>query len=121
MLQKETPVVRKENSVALCTRTPHSWTLRSVKHSKLNSTCISYQRGTTTKSINFTYNLSFGNTTNSRITRHLSNLIHIHCNEENIGSHLCSGIRSLTSSMTSTNNNYIKFSLHLAKSFVPRN
>jgi hypothetical protein len=58
--------------------------------------------------------LSFRYTAHGRIARHLGDGLHIHGNQENRRSHVCSSSSSFTPGMTGTYYNNIVFFKHVA-------
>ena len=73
--QLQSPRFRKTHTVRLCTRTPHSRTLRLVEHFKLNSGFISDNPHIAPQGIYFAYYLPLGNTSHSRVTAHLGDML----------------------------------------------
>jgi hypothetical protein len=59
---------RKSLPVALSSRTPHCRTFAFIKHPELYHTPVCHNSAHTTKCIDLSYNLTFSNSTHSRVT-----------------------------------------------------
>src|ERR1035438_7787359 len=78
LLKHFSPFVRKHRAVVLRTRTPHRRTFASVQHSELNGGSVGNNSRISAKCIYLANNLSFCNSSHSRIARHLRDLGHVH-------------------------------------------
>src|SRR5690554_4965381 len=88
VLQHLPPFTGKCHAVALGPGTPHSWTFRSVEHSELDHGMIGYDAAITIHCVDFTDDLSFGNSAHGRVAGHLCDGVHIHSDQHNPGSHI---------------------------------
>jgi hypothetical protein len=62
----------------------------------------------TAEGINFTDNVPFGNTPDSRIARHLPDQVEIQCDQRGLRAHTRCGRGGFATCMTSPNNNYVE-------------
>ena len=75
----------------------------------MNARSIDYFAHQSAKSINFTNNVSFSNTSNCRIARHLSKHIDMRSNQENFISFFSAYVSSFNTCMPSADNDNIDF------------
>ena len=87
VVERCSPLPNEFTSVALCPWTPHRGTLSDVQHAELYGSFISYSAHLSTQSIDFSNDLSLCNSTHSRITTHLTYLVHIHCYQAGFSPH----------------------------------
>ena len=90
-------------TIALGSWTPHGRTFRTIEHTKLDGCGISDQSHLSSHGINLTHNLSFGNTTDGRIARHLCNLVHVHGYQTGLCAHVGSSASRFTTGVSSSN------------------
>ena len=114
------PLPNEFSSVALSPRTPDSRPLTYVEHTELYRRGICHQSHLTSKRINLTHYLTFGDTSDSRIARHLRNLIHIHCYQTGLGTHIGAGTSGLATCVTTSDNEHIIVKLHILQSISER-
>ena len=99
-------------TVALCSRTPHGGTFRTVEHPELNGSAVGDYTHSSSESINLAYYLSFGDTTDGRVARHLCNLVHVHGDETCLGTEACRSACCLTASMSASDDYNIVEKFH---------
>ncbi len=107
-----TPCVYVFCTVTLHTGTPHSRSFGAVKHAELHGSAVSNNAHLSAHGIYLPDNLPFGYTANCRITRHLTDTVHIFGNQQGRRPETCGGNRSLASGVTATYNYDIKFKFH---------
>ncbi len=78
ILQNLPPGPDELATVALCTRAPHGWAFRAVEHAELNGGLVRHDTHLSSQCVDLAHNLSFGNASDSRITTHLGNFVHVH-------------------------------------------
>ena len=78
IFQNMPPGFNKAGTITLRSRAPHSRTFTPIQHPELNGCPIGYNPHKATHRIDFTNDLSFGDSSDSRITTHLRNLVHVH-------------------------------------------
>ena len=118
-IEMSAPLPNEFPSIALSSWTPHSRTLAYVQHTELYGGGISHQTHLTSKRINLTYNLTFGDTTNSWVARHLRNLIHVHRHQTGLSTHIGRSAGCLTTCMTTSDNDDIILQNHNQCLFLP--
>ena len=106
-IESFSPLPDKLASVALGTRAPNGRPFANVQHTELDGGGISHQTHLSAKGIDLSYNLPLGDASDGRVARHLGNLIHVHCHQTSLGTHIGTGTSCLTACMTSSNDDYI--------------
>ena len=118
VLQYLAPCPDEFSTVALCPRAPHRRSFRQVEHTELEAAAVGHDAHHAAQRIHFAHNLTLGNASDSRIARHLCNLVHVHRHQAGTCSHACSSRCGLTASMTRTNHYYVVFECHRLSSFI---
>ena len=109
MVERPPPFPDELAPVALCAWTPHGWSLGAVEHAELDGGGICHLSHLTAQRVNLADYLSFGNATDGRVARHLGNLVHVHCHQTRLCSHVCRSCCSFTSSVPAADDYYIVF------------
>ena len=99
-------------TVALCARTPYGRAFGPVQHTELYRRGIGYQSHIASKSIYLSDYLSFGNSSNGRVTAHLPDFIHVHCHQTSVCTHVGGCRSSLTTCVSTADNKYIILEFH---------
>ena len=99
-------------SIALCSWTPHGWSLRAVQHSELQSAAVGHDSHLSAQCVNLAHNLTFCNSAHGRIATHLRNLVHVHRDEASLCAHPCCCRSRLTSSMSCSHYENVVFKNH---------
>ena len=81
VLQNFSPGPDKFPAVALGTRTPHGRSLGTVQHTELDGGLVCHQPHVSSQGVNLSDDLSLGNTPYGRVTTHLPDFVHVHCNQ----------------------------------------
>ena len=112
-IQPAAPLPDKLPTVTLGTGTPHRRSFTTIQHPELDGCGIRHQTHLTAQRINLAHNLSFGNTTNGRVTRHLCDFVHVHGYQTGLSTHVSCRTGSLAPGMTTTDYQYIVVQNHL--------
>src|SRR5512141_280854 len=117
MLKHFPPFDCKFLPVTLSSRTPHCGSLGFIEHTKLNSAPVGYNSCHPSHCINLSYNLTFCNSADSRVARHLSKFCHVHCYKQCFCSHNSSNMCRFTTCMSTAYNYYVVLKIHTYLSF----
>ncbi len=112
VVNDRTPFPDKFTTITLGTRTPYCRPLSNVQHTKLDSCFISNESHISAKSIDFSNNLSFGDSPNGRITTHLSDFVHVHRHKARLSSHIGRSSSCFTPCMAAADNDDIIIKYH---------
>ena len=112
ILQDIAPHIAVFAAVALHAGRPHSRAFRSVEHTELHRGLIGHNAHHAAKSINLTDDLSLGNTTYSRVARHLGDTLHIGSHQQHRASESCGCHSSLTTGMACAYHYYVVVKTH---------
>ena len=114
LFQHKPPVLSKTHTIALNSRTPHGRPLGLVEHFELYGRSVTHNTAVATQGINFSYNLALSNPAHSRITRHLSDILKVHGDQQSTAPHVGSRGCGLAACVTTTyNNNIINLVKHI--------
>src|SRR5262245_18047506 len=91
---------------------PDSCAFAAVEHFERNAGLIRENAHDAAKRIDLFYELSFCNSADRRIARHLSNRIQRHCDERSSRSAVCRSRCGFASGMSAANYNYVKLLAH---------
>ena len=109
------PFGGEHHLVALATRAPHGRAFRLVQHPELDHGAVADDTGITTHGIDFADDLSLGNATHSRVTRHGGHQTQIHGDKQDLAAHIGRCRCGLTPGVTGAyNNDIIGFKIHLS-------
>ena len=112
ILEHIAPCPDEPTAIGLTARTPHRRTLRTVEHAELDRAAIGDDTHHASQRVNLANNLSLGNAADSRIARHLGNLIHIHRDQTSAHTKTGRSMCSLTTGVSAANHKDIIFKSH---------
>ena len=118
-IEMAAPFPDEFSSVALGSRAPYGRPLAYVQHSELDGGGISDESHLTTEGIDLSDYLSLGDASYGRIARHLCNLVHIHCYQAGLCTHIGAGTSSFATSMTASDDDDVVFQYHIPRWFLP--
>lgn len=107
------PLLDEAFSVALTAWTPHGRTFAAVEHTELDGALVGDDTHISAESIYLPDNLSFSDTTDSRIATHLTYFVHIHGDEERLAAHLCGGMCGFAPCVSCADDDYVIVKIHL--------
>ncbi len=93
--------------VALCARCPNRRSLLCVKHSKLEASHVGCTAHLATQRINLPDQMSFCQSADGWIARHLSNSVEVDCEKQSFATHSCGGQCRLNAGMASPDDDHI--------------
>ena len=111
-IKMSAPLPDELPSIALSPWTPDGRTLAHVEHTELNRGGIRYQTHLSAQGIDLANNLTLRDTSDSRVTRHLCNLVHVHRHQAGLGSQIGTCASRFTTRMTPSNDYHIILEFH---------
>ena len=108
-----TPNTHELSAIALCTRTPHGWSLAPIKHTELDRRAICHTAHPSTQGVDLTNDLPLGNAPHSGVATHLSHVIHVAGDEQCPGTQSSRRSCRFAASMTRTHHDHVVIKLHL--------
>src|SRR5699024_8824955 len=99
-------------AVALRARTPHSGTFGTVQYTELYGCLVCHQSHISSQGVYFAYYLSFGDASHCRVTTHLSDFVHIHCDKTSLRTQVCSSGSGFASCVSGADYNNVILKLH---------
>ena len=112
VVEDGSPFPDKLATVALCARTPYGGTLSDVQHSELDGSLVGHDTHLSAERINLSYDLTLGDSADGRVATHLANLVHVHCYQASLGTHVGGGRSSLASGVPAADNKYVIIESH---------
>ena len=101
------PLLYETFAVRLTSWAPHGRSFTAVKHAELDSTTVCDNTHLSSEGIYLANYLSFGYTTDGRVTTHLPDGIHVHRDEKSATTEVCRSGSSLVSGVACAHNYYI--------------
>jgi hypothetical protein len=95
-------------TIGLCAWRLHCGTTRTIQQAKLNARPINHTPHDSAKRIDLSHEMTFGNSADSRITRHLSNEIQIERDEPSLGAESRGRRRGFAPGVAGANHDYIE-------------
>ena len=99
--------------IALCTRTPNGWSLAFIEHAELNRRGVGDNSHFTAQCVNFSHDLSFGDTSNGWVAAHLGYFVHVHSDKAGLSTKSCCCTGRFATRMTTPNDEDIVFEYHI--------
>ena len=109
-----TPNTHELSAIALCTRTPHGWSLAPIKHTELDRRAICHTTHPSTQGVDLTNDLPLGDAPHSGVATHLSHVIHVAGDEQRPRTQSSCRCCRFATSMTRTYHDHVVIKLHLA-------
>jgi hypothetical protein len=82
----------------------HGWSFPHVQHAELNSGCVDGLSHQSAERIDLSDEVSFGHSTDSRVTTHLANGVEVRCDQSGLGTQPSGSGGGFSACMTGTDN-----------------